>query len=299
MPSIKEILQKKNNPEGYWEDKLRMLVLEFENIKKEALEGMKKEIENLKQEMIADPMKKLSEREQMADFKTNIISYVFSDVVYLINDKIRSILREADEKIESSFEKINDEIDKAQISLQEIASLKNEKLKEDFDKFRSEIKIIKGERGERGEDGKNPDVGELIPLILEKIKTEKAILPSLEPKDVIKTINNSEEKISPVAIEGLIQELGELKIMIKERTRSSNNGGGMGNVIHEQFSGNGVLTSFTLKHNIAGNGNAVIACRYQGQVQYLGDQFTISGKTLTTTFTPDDGTKIEITYIRT
>jgi len=69
--------------------------------------------------------------------------------------------------------------------------------------------------------------------------------------------------------------------------------------VHEQFDGDGSTTAFTLKSNVAGAGTAVYACRYEGQVQHLGDQYTILGRTLTFTFTPENNTKVEITYSRT
>jgi len=50
----------------------------------------------------------------------------------------------------------------------------------------------------------------------------------------------------------------------------------MGLPVHDQFSGDGSTTAFTLTSNVAAGGLAVFGCRYEGQVQHLGDQYTVS-----------------------
>lgn len=176
-------------------------------------------------------------------------------------------------------------------------------------------KVFKGEEGKQGKQGKkgdsyiltNRDKDEIaskidVPIVekitekievLKPVVTEKAIY---EPaKKIAEKLNTLEEEVEIKVIKGLETRLRGLKESIRE---NSSRGGGMGNVVHEQFTGDNSTTQFTLLSEVAGNGNAVIGCRYEGQMQYLGDQFTISGRTLTMTFTPVLGTKIEITYIR-
>ena len=118
-----------------------------------------------------------------------------------------------------------------------------------------------------------------------------------KPKEIAEKLNTLEEEIKISVIKGLQKEL----IKLRQNIIGKKGGGGMGKVIHEQFSGDGLTTVFTLSDSVAGNGTAVIGCRYEGQMQYLGDQFTITGtnyKILTITFIPANDTKIEITYIR-
>lgn len=164
-----------------------------------------------------------------------------------------------------------------------------------------------GNTGETGKDGKKGRAG-LNGLLGEKGKqgekgdsgiSGKNSNPD-SPLDITKKLNTLKEKVDIEVIKGLLKRLNSLEKIIQDTKRiaKSGGGGGQGNVIHDQFDGDGSTTSFTLSNNVAGAGQAVYACRYEGQVQFLGDQYTISGKTLNFTFTPELNTKIEITYSR-
>lgn len=180
----------------------------------------------------------------------------------------------------------------------------------------------KGDQGEKGDSvtgpqgpkGEKGDVGKTGPAGLDG----RDGLPGAEgkqgdpgqdgkdgspetPLQIAKKLNTLEAKVDIRVIKGLLARIEGLERSLQDVRRvkkGGGGGGGMGNAVHEQFDGDGSTTAFTLANNVAAGGNAVMACRYEGQVQYLGDQFTISGKTLTFTFTPENGTKIEITYIR-
>lgn len=193
--------------------------------------------------------------------------------------------------------------------------------------FQERIGKLRGKDGNPGADGNNPTSEALIkliePLIPAPIKGDKGDVPikgldfddgqpglpgksvvgppgppgnpaDIDAKIVVKKINDlpldPKFKIDASHIKNLPRT---------KKDKKGGGGGGMGNVIHDQFDGDGATTAFTLTSKVAGNGTAVMGCRYEGQTQFLGDQFTISGKTLTMTFIPEDGTKIEITYIRT
>lgn len=65
---------------------------------------------------------------------------------------------------------------------------------------------------------------------------------------------------------------------------------------HQQFNTSSATTTLTLSDKIAGG--VCIWLRYQGQMLHFGSQYTVSGTTITLTFTPDDNTIIEATYIR-
>src|SRR3990167_107714 len=168
-------------------------------------------------------------------------------------------------------------------------------------------------------DGETPTKEELLKLIrplIPKVKDGETpsearlsrIIKSLIPEpikgkdgssDTAKQVVDKTNEVGGVlikSVENLSEELANLK---KRPIQTQIKSGGKGNPQHEQFDGNGVTTSFTLGYNVAARGTAVFGCRYQGQTLYLNDQYTISGKTLTMVgFTPEDGTKIEITYIR-
>ena len=64
---------------------------------------------------------------------------------------------------------------------------------------------------------------------------------------------------------------------------------------HQKFSTSSATTTLTLTNTVAGN--VCIWFRYNGQMLHLGDQYTLSGTTITFTFTPDDDSVSEATYL--
>lgn len=132
----------------------------------------------------------------------------------------------------------------------------------------------KGDKGDRGEPGPagSPDTGQMI---VDKIVASEAVIP-----------------ISKVA--GLDRFLRELK---QSTSSKSGGGGGMGNVVFNTFTGDGSTTQYTLDFGVASQGSAIILL-YQGQVLENGNHFTMSGKMISLTFTPDTGTTLFAWYIR-
>jgi len=142
-------------------------------------------------------------------------------------------------------------------------------------------------------DGKDADVDKIIDEVIKRIPASEIEIDT--PEQTVEKVNKA-KGVMIESVQNLAEELANIK---KRPIQTQIKSGGMGNPQHEQFDGNGVTTSFTLGYNVAARGTAVFGVRYQGQTLYLGDQYTISGKTLTMVgFTPEDGTKIEITYIR-
>lgn len=136
-----------------------------------------------------------------------------------------------------------------------------------------------GRKGDRGDDGSPDDAMG----IANKLNT---LTETLE-QGIIKGLNNKFRSMN--------RSIAELKGKIKAK---GGGGGGMSNTQHETFSGDGSTTSFTLGFNVAVAGNAIIV-RYQGQTLDLGSHYTISGRTLATTFTPANNTTLSVTYWRT
>ena len=165
-------------------------------------------------------------------------------------------------------------------------------------------------------DGKTPTQRELLelinPLIPEKVDgnyiMEKILaqlkLPKTPTAEAIADMvleKLKEEKITIDEIEGLRNILSTLNkniVEMKGKAAQKVGGGGMGNPTAFSFTGDGVTTSFTLSARVAANGKAIIA-HYQGQYIHINQHFTISGVTLSTTFTPEDGATIEGWFIRT
>ena len=105
-----------------------------------------------------------------------------------------------------------------------------------------------------------------------------------------------EEKISIKSIKGLREAIRILQRAVQDKKVMG--GGGMGNWTHQSFSTSSATTTITLDNDVAANGNAILV-RYQGQLLFHNSQYTISGRVITFTFTLDDSTTVDCTYVRT
>lgn len=210
-----------------------------------------------------------------------------------------------------------------------LAEITPEIVKEAKKKVNEEIdgltkRIMKGDKGEKGDKGDSPSETELesliFPLIPDPIKGERGERGLVGPKgdsiigpkgedgkdgspdtpiQIADKLNTKEEIVEIKVIKGLQNWLNTLKQNIREKTVQKS-GGGQGNWVTEPPSGaiNDSNTTFTLSSNVASNGKALILL-YQGQVLEPGNQFTISGRTITTTFIPETGTSLFAFYTRT
>lgn len=64
---------------------------------------------------------------------------------------------------------------------------------------------------------------------------------------------------------------------------------------HESFAMDGNTAEVTLSRGVGAQGTAIMV-RYQGQLQDLGNQYTVNGTKVTLAFTPANGTTISVTY---
>jgi len=117
----------------------------------------------------------------------------------------------------------------------------------------------------------------------------------IEPQEIVNKLETLKEPLAMSLIKGLKEQLRILNRNIKEKRVA---GGGMGNIITEAFSGDGSTTSFTLSRNVANAGKAILVF-YQGQALEATTHYSVSGKTLTLTAAPVDGTTIWVWFIRT
>ena len=141
---------------------------------------------------------------------------------------------------------------------------------------------------ENGKDAKPEDV---VPLVLEKLPPMK----ELKPDEVVEKINTAEKKVLLSSIEGLVEMFANIK---RTLVRKESGGGGMGLPVPQTFTGDGSTTSFTLSNNVAAGGRAIWVY-YNGQWLVPTTHFTISGKTISLTFTPENNTSIDVLYFRT
>ena len=121
-----------------------------------------------------------------------------------------------------------------------------------------------------------------------------------EAKDVfLEQISKAlqEQESGMKAIKGLLEELEELR---KKKVVFGGGGGGFSTAhspLHESFTMNGTDTSVTLTQAVAAQGKAVIALRYNGQVQDMTTHYTVDGNKISLTFTPEPTSTISVTYI--
>ena len=165
------------------------------------------------------------------------------------------------------------------------ASMKDieEKLKSSIAKTVKQIEKLRGPKGEQGyTPKKNVDYFD-----------GKQGSPDT-PDQVVSKVIKSEKTLPLSKIDGLEKELAVIKQI---KGRKGGGGGGMGNWVHQQFSTSSSTTSITLSSNVAANGTALLL-RYQGQVLFHGSQYTVSGKVITFTFTLDNSTTVDATYVR-
>lgn len=137
----------------------------------------------------------------------------------------------------------------------------------------------KGDKGEPGKDGENGEPG-------------KDGSPDT-PKQIAEKLNTLTEVVDYKVIKGLQKVLTDLQRSSKGKL----SGGGMGMTFHETFTGDNSTTQFTLSNSVSAGGKAAWVY-YNGQFLVNSTHWSISGKTLSLTFTPETDSKIDITYIR-
>ena len=148
----------------------------------------------------------------------------------------------------------------------------------------------KGENGANGKDGVNGKDGA-------DGKDGKDGSP-YTAQDIATKLNTLENAIGMNVITGLNEMFANMQRAFNQRERGGGGGGGMGNAVTQTTALTSGTTTVTLASNVASNGKA-IWFNYQGQQQAYGTHFTVSGKTITLLFTPDDNTYADIIYIRT
>ncbi len=186
------------------------------------------------------------------------------------------------------------------------------------------IEKTKGEKGDQGvpaqgNDGKNgkdavitekikKEIADKIKVpivekIIEKTVIEKPVVTEVAVTDkpivIADKLNTLTEKVDRSVIKGLDKWMESIKIALRERKTGggSSGGGGMGNVVTQSTSVSSATTTITLSNKVASGGKA-IWLNYNGQQQAYSVHFTVSGKTISLLFTPQDGTFVDIIYIR-
>ena len=170
---------------------------------------------------------------------------------------------------------------------------------------------IVGPQGIPGKDGKTPIAGVDFPLPKDGKDGEPGKdgigIPGRDgangspdtPDQVVEKVNSADKKVTLSAIEGLLQEIQDIKQAIRQKSGGSG-GGGMGNVIAETPTGtvNGANVTFTLTSTPKSNSLILLQ---NGQFMRNGASFeyTLSGKTITLNVAPVTNEQMFAYYIRT
>jgi hypothetical protein len=145
----------------------------------------------------------------------------------------------------------------------------------------------KGDRGDKGipgRDGNSPNEDSIARKVITKLTEKKNEITQSIFARVLAEVKAMVAKEFE-NIHATIRQLSS-KVML------GGGGGGMGTPVKVAFEGDGSTTVFTLPAVPSGEGMALWV-HYQGQWLQPTTHYTVSGRTLTLTFTPDDDTYIE------
>lgn len=291
MPIFEELLNKKNPNyslksflDDYFKEELERMLNELEMKLQDTL-GTKKQIDTFM------PSGKFSE-EMKRMVKNTIQGEVRAFLENQKNDIHELIKKESNREF---FEMLSPR----RIVQEETKKIIGAEIQIRFGDIIDELKRIKAEKGERGDlgiQGIQGEQGEQGIQGIQGVQGEKGDNGySDTPEEIIEKVNTTQESVNMKVIKGLSSFLTNLQKMIKDKRVSG--GGGMGNAQHQTLSGDGSATSFTLNSSVAGNGTAIWVY-YQGQHLVRTTHYTISGTTISFTFTPENNTSIDITWIR-
>lgn len=151
-------------------------------------------------------------------------------------------------------------------------------------------------------DGKAPTQEEIVSItrpVIEALLTK--YLAKMNGKFFASELNKYTNIVDLSVLKGFEEKWNQLLKLVQSKQTGRKDrpaSGGMGNWVHQRFALTSATTSVTLSSKVAANGLAHIV-RYQGQVLMYGVQYTISGKTLTLLFTPNNSTNLDIAFVRT
>ena len=157
--------------------------------------------------------------------------------------------------------------------------------------------------GAPGRNGKDADPADVAEIVLKKLPIPENGKDGKDgssdtAEQVVEKVNKAKTKVDLQAVAGLPQELSGLKKALREKGGGGGGGGGgMGSWVHERFDTSSATTTVSLANNVAANGTALLL-RYNGQLLFHGRQYTLSGKVATFTFTLDNDSEVDATYVR-
>lgn len=146
---------------------------------------------------------------------------------------------------------------------------------------------------------KNPEKYnfEQLQIQLEKQRAD-SLKEMLSLSPIIEYLKGIVKELVSSYLEEIKPELARIREEVKKvASQKQSGGGGMGNLQHESKAVSSGTTSVNTTYTVAGGGYAIWAY-YQGQLIMRGVHYTVSGKTITLLFTPEDNTTIDVIYHR-
>ena len=220
------------------------------------------------------------------------------------------ILKEVKEDVKEQITKVRDRIIAIEDVLEKVPSnlpLTDEaKIEKISSKLATKLALIekgdkgdvgeKGDKGDKGDEGARGDKGRDGKDGIGKDGVDGKDRNIDTPQQVVEKVNEA-KGVAISSVENLADELKKIRQRVSRD--GIRNGGGTGNTQHEQFALTAGTTSVTLAYNVAMGGYGIMGAYVQGQFLARGTHYTVSGKTITLLFTPDNGTTLDIVYTRT
>lgn len=141
-----------------------------------------------------------------------------------------------------------------------------------------------GPQGDPGVDGKDADERLILATVITKLTEYIADLRA-------SILDEIKKKILEIVTKEFEQMRGEIR-HLSSKIMLGGVGGGMGSIVPFTLAGDGNTTQFTLPAIPTQEGLGLIV-HYQGQFLQTTTHYTVSGKTISLTFTPEASTFIE------
>lgn len=304
MPTLRESIVNRKNPENGYVERLRVLLDELEEVKRNAKKDIEAAIKEATDDTIfkdLEPAKKLAKDTAQAEilsFKGEVNELV-KNILANIEQTKKDIFAKVDKDMDAAFSSFGKEMQKLlEASTQEMGSVmvnhnkqftelsetvktmcadSMEEAKEKMNRYAEKVETMRGPQGIQGIAGKDGKDGS----------------PDT-PQEIADKLNTTTDLVEMKVIKGLDQRLKSL-----QKAGKGSKGGGIGNTQHETKNVSSATTTVQTTYAIAGAGYAITAF-YQGQFIARGTHYTVGSdfRTLTLLFTPDDSTAIDLVYTR-
>lgn len=319
---LRDAIRNRNNPNaGGYEQQLQALITKYEQEFQRVIEEAKKTLASSSESTLfssMEPVKKLateSAQTEIKNFQKDTTQRI-TDVMKALEQQKQDIMAKVEEEIQAVRNEFEGELRDLLSGTSQRADQMFQDQGTQFETSLADMKQKaqyfkgdKGDTGDKGADGKNPDPNVVAKIVMKQVPKADAVADMVmeripKPKEVspkqmargLETLTG-DERLDKSAIKGLSEEFTGIQRQIREQRGGG--GGGIGNFQHETKNVSSATTSITTNYKIGGGGFAVWAF-YEGALIVRGTAYTVNAdhKTLPLQFVPDDGTHIDIIYVR-